>query len=111
MLDVGAFLGRVDGKNFRQRNLFVIIGAGVILKSNDLMSKAHGKSRRITAYPVHGDALGVETPIVLFGHTVFFGEMNHPSLLENLGANPLGLLDGLNDTLNRNIGHVGHATL
>ena len=51
--------------------------------------------------------LGIESPIVSPGHGSLVGEVDQPSLFEDLGADAFGLFDTLDQPLNGDVGLSG----
>ena len=50
------------------------------------------------------DRLGVEPPVVPLLHGPLVGVVHQPALLQDLGADPLGLLHALHQPLDRDVG-------
>ena len=55
------------------------------------------------SYLKHGDRFGVQPPVMTFPHAVLVSEVNHPALLDGDGPHPLGLLDALDQALDRDV--------
>ncbi len=55
------------------------------------------------SYLEERDGLCVEPPVMPLLHGALVGVVDEPALLEDLGADALGLLDALNQALDRNV--------
>ena len=58
---------------------------------------------KLNIYLEQCDGLCVQSPVVPLPHGSLIGVVDKPSLLEDLGADPLGLLHGLDQTLDRDV--------